>query len=153
MADGGVRDQPLEIGLNGGDQRAVNDADNRQHADEWGHAVRGVRKERQAEAHHAVGTELQHYARENHGAGSGRFGVRVRQPCVQREQRHFNGEREEESAEEPEFGVRRKLDEASLQRAVSSGKSKVRTRPCLPRDCKATESRPASELNRTWCRE
>src|SRR5580704_13328132 len=115
VADGGVRDEPLEIGLDGSDQRTVNDADNCQHADERGHAMRGVREKRQAEAHHAVGAELQHHSRENHRASCGRFGVRVWQPGVQREDRHFDGEREEEGAEEPEFGVRRNLDIAALQ--------------------------------------
>ena len=115
VADGGVGDQALEIGLNGGDQRAVNDADDGQNGDERGHAMRGVRKERQAEAQHAVGAELQHHAGEDHGAGGGRFGVRVRQPCVQREERNFDGKGQEERAEEPEFGVRRKQDVAALQ--------------------------------------
>ena len=107
VADGRVGDQALQIVLHGGHERAVDDADDGQHADERGHAVRRVGKQRQAEAQDAVGAELQHHAGQNHRAGGGRFGVRVRQPGVQREQRHLDGKRQEEGAEEQKFRVRR----------------------------------------------
>ena len=104
VADRGVSDQALQVGLHHGDQRAVDDADDRENGDQRSHAVRRVREQRQAEAQDAVGADLQHHAREDHGAGRGRFGVRVRQPGVQREERHLDREGQEERAEKQQFG-------------------------------------------------
>src|SRR5580658_3988576 len=110
MTDGGVSDEALKIGLHHGDQRAVYDADDREHGDWLRHAVRRFGKKRQAESQNSVGTELQHDASQNHGAGRGSFGMRVRQPGVQREKRNFDGEGEEKCAEHQQFGVRREYE-------------------------------------------
>ena len=67
--------------------------------------MRGLRKQRQAEAQHAVGAQLQHHARQHHRARGGRFGVRVRQPGMQREERHLDGKGQEERAEQQHFGA------------------------------------------------
>ena len=66
-------------------------------------AMRRVRKQRHAEAQHAVRSELQHHAREDHGTGRRRFRVRVGQPGVQREERHLDREREEKREEKKQF--------------------------------------------------
>ena len=71
------------------------------------HAVRRVGEQRQAEAQHAVGAELQHHSRQDHGACGGGVGVRVGQPSVEREQRNLDGKGKKESKEEQEFGARR----------------------------------------------
>ena len=107
VAHGGVGHQALQIGLHRGDQRAINDADDRQHGNRRRHAVRGFGKQRQAEAQDAVGAHLQHHARQDHRAGRGRFGVRVRQPGVQREERHLDRKRQEKRAEQQQFRARR----------------------------------------------
>ena len=126
VADRGIGHEALQVGLHRGDERAVDDADDRENGDRRGHAMRRFREERQAEAQDAVGAELQHHAREDHGAGGGRFGVRVGQPGVQREERHLDRERQEERAEEQQF---RGGGEAYLARRGSSsecrGRSKV----------------------------
>ena len=83
----------------------------------WRHAVRRFGEERQAETQDAVGAELQHDAGENHGAGRGRFGMRVRQPGVQREQRNLDRERQEERAEEQQLGARREGELSRLHQA------------------------------------
>ena len=62
--------------------------------------MRGRREHRQAEAHQPVSAHLQHQGRQHHRTGRRRFHVCVRQPRVQREQRHFNRERDEECEEE-----------------------------------------------------
>ncbi len=100
VAHRGVRHEALQVGLHGGDERAVDDADNRERADVRRHLVRCFRKQRHAEAQDSVRAELQHHAREDYGARRGRFSVRVGQPGVQREERHFDREGEEERAEE-----------------------------------------------------
>ena len=59
----------------------------------------------------SVGAHLQHDGRQHHRAGGGRFHVRVRQPGVQREQRHLDGECHEESQEQQHllFGTETQL--------------------------------------------
>src|SRR6267143_1424059 len=47
---------------------------------------------------------------EKHAAGGGRLGVGVREPGVQREQGHLDGEGGEEGPEEPRLGGPREVD-------------------------------------------
>ena len=101
VADGGIGDQLLQIGLHQRDQRAIDDADDGQHDDPAGALCALVGEHADVEAHQAVGAHLQQHAGEQHGAGGGRFHVGIRQPCVQREKRHFYGERDKEAEEEP----------------------------------------------------
>ncbi len=67
------------------------------------HAARGVGEQRKTEADQAVGAHFQHDGSQHNGTGGGRFHVRVGQPGVQREQRNFDGEGEEEGEEQQQF--------------------------------------------------
>ena len=51
--------------------------------------------------------DLRQHAREDHGACRGRFDVRIRQPGVQREERHLDGKGQEKRQEEEHLGARR----------------------------------------------
>ena len=78
---------------------------------------RGVAgQQRQREADEAVRAHLQQNAGQDHGAGRGRFGVRVRQPGVEREHRHLDGEREEEAPEQKHLQWRGELRHGGQQR-------------------------------------
>ena len=94
-----VGDQLLEVRLDDGHDRAVDDRDEAQHDDQRTPLVGRVGEERQREADEAVAAELEQHAGEDHGARGGRLHVRVRQPRVEREHRDLDGERQEERAE------------------------------------------------------
>ena len=59
------------------------------------------RQQRQREAQEAVRPHLQQYAGQYDGPRGGRFGVRVRQPRMEREHRYLDGEPDEERPEHP----------------------------------------------------
>src|SRR5467141_3913467 len=118
MADRRIRDELFQIRLHHRYQRAVNNADDRQHRDPACRTPRSLREERQAEANHAVGAHLQQHARQHHRAGRGRFHVRIRQPGVQREKRHLDRKSEEERQEEEHLGSWRELKAALRDRRV-----------------------------------
>ena len=86
-----------------------------------------LREEREGEPHQAVGPHLQHHAREDHRAGRGRLDVRVREPGVEREQRHLDRERQREREEEPELLVKGLRHVVELQQieAVDAGRRLV----------------------------
>ena len=109
MADARIRDELLHVGLHHRDQRAVDDADDREDGEIRREERGGERKERKRESHAAVRAHLQQHAGQNHRAGGRRLDVRVGQPGVEREQRHLDRERERERQEEPELQVRRNL--------------------------------------------
>src|SRR5712692_7661028 len=121
VADAGVGDEFLEVGLNESDQRAVDDADDSEGGDKRSSTMRGVGEERQAEANHAVGAHFQEHAGEDDGAGGGRFHVGVGQPGVEREQRHFNGKGQEEGEEEIHLLESGETDGAGLQHLLNGG--------------------------------
>ena len=85
MGDGGISHQLLQIRLHHGHQRAVNDADDGQHANDGGKFPRGLGEKRQAKTQHAVGSHLQENSSQDHRARRGRLNVRVGQPGVERE--------------------------------------------------------------------
>src|SRR5215469_13271434 len=105
VAHGRVRHQSLEIWLNHGHERAVNDADNRQCGDVGRRSVRRVGEERQTETHDAIGTGFQKDARKVHRSCRWRLGMCVGQPRVKRKERHFDGKGHEEGQEEKHFGA------------------------------------------------
>ena len=105
VADRRVGDQPLPVLLRERHQRAVDDADDAQERDHRHEMARGVRQDRQAEPQEPVGAHLQEDGRQNHRAGRRRVGVRVRQPGVEREHRHLDGEAEEEREKHPPLQV------------------------------------------------
>src|SRR6266478_3973932 len=119
VADAGIRDEFLEIGLNESNKRAVDDADDGERGDNRRGAVRGIGEERQAEANHAVGAHFQEHAGQDDGAGGGRLDVRVGQPGVEREQRNLDGEGHEEGEEEIHLLERGQANGAGLQHLLN----------------------------------
>ena len=104
VTDAGIGDKFFEIGLNESDECAVNNADDGEDGDVRRSFARRGREEGQAEAHHTVRAHFEEHAGEDDGARGWRFDVGVRQPCVQREEGHFDGEGEEEGEEKQKFG-------------------------------------------------
>ncbi len=69
-----------------------------------------LREERQGEAQEAVGAELEQDAGQDHRAARRRLDVGVRQPGVEREHRHLDGEGQGEGREQPELLVEREVE-------------------------------------------
>ncbi len=99
VADRRVGDELLEVGLDQGHDRAIDDGDERQHDDGHREGLRGVREERQREADEAVGAQLEQHAGQDHRAGRRRLHVRVGQPGVEGHHGHLDGEGQEEGQE------------------------------------------------------
>ena len=59
-----------------------------------------VWEERQVEAQEAVGTHFQQHTGQDDRASGGCFGMGIRQPGVQREHGHFDGESQPKSTEQ-----------------------------------------------------
>ena len=93
----------LEVGLHQGDERAVDDPDDGQRQNDRrersdrsrADGKSGMRKPKEPERPH-----LEHDAGEDHRARGRRLDVRIGQPGVEREHRHFDREREEERHEQ-----------------------------------------------------
>ena len=94
VADRRIRHQLLHVLLHQGDQRAVDDADDREDDHPAAHFGMHdhVREERQGEADESVRSHLQQDAGQDDRTRGGRFHVRIRQPGVEREHRHLDGE-------------------------------------------------------------
>ena len=107
VADRRVGDEPLPVLLRQRDERAVDDADDRQQHHHRHELVRRLGQDRQAEAQEPVRPHLQEHGRQNHRACGRRVGVRVGQPGVEREHRHLDGEAEKEREKHPPLQVRR----------------------------------------------
>jgi len=103
VADRGVRDQFLHVGLDHRHQRPVDDPDDGEREEERLGGARRLREERQGETEEPVGPELQEDPRQDDRARGRSLDVRVRQPGVQREDRHLDGEGEREGGEQPEL--------------------------------------------------
>ena len=93
MADARIGDELLHVRLHHRHERAVDDADDREHRQVGREERRGQRKQRKREAHQPVRAHLQQHAGENDRAGGRRLDVRVGQPRVKRKQRHLDRER------------------------------------------------------------
>ena len=100
MADRPVGEQLLEVGLAHRDERAVDDADDADQADPPRQFVRRPRADREGDADEAVAAELQQHAGQDHADRRRRLDVRVRQPRVQRDDRHLDREADEQQHEE-----------------------------------------------------
>ncbi len=87
VADGAVGDQLLEVGLDDGDDGAVDDGDEREHDDERRERLRGIGEERQRETQEAVAAELEQDAGQDDRTGRRRLDVRIGQPGVERPHR------------------------------------------------------------------
>ena len=126
VGDRRVRDQPLEVLLHRGDDRAVDDADDAEREEQRREVDRRLGEQVEAEAQEAVGAELQHDAGEDHRAGRRRLGVGVGQPGVEREQRHLDREGDGEAEEQPAAPSSCAI---ALVARRSSTRSKVRSPP------------------------
>ena len=122
MADAAVGDQLLDVVLGLGAEAAVDDADDRQGADQrHADADAGVGGQRQAQPQEAVGAHLEQHAGQEHAAGRRRLDVGQRQPGVHREQRHLDREAGHHGQEDPE------LERSSRIRGPSVGMASVAT--------------------------
>lgn len=98
VADGGVRDQALEVALGAGadqrqaGQRSVDDADDREGGEVGREGVHPVGSDGEQDADESVRAHLQQDAREQDRADGRGGGVGVRQPAVQRPHRCLHGE-------------------------------------------------------------
>ena len=115
VADARVGDEPLPVLLRHGAQRAVDDADNRQRHHHRHEVTRRIRKNWKREADEPVRAHLQKNRGQNHGAGCRRIGMRIGQPGVKWEHRHFDGEAEEECEEHPPLQVERHVQLLKLR--------------------------------------
>ena len=85
-------------------KRAVEDADDAERADQRrAEAEAGVGRQRHAQPQKAVDADLEQDAGQQHAAGGRRLDVGQRQPGVQREQRHLDGEADHHGDEHPEL--------------------------------------------------
>src|SRR5207253_7913925 len=92
MADGGISDELLDVGLHHRYDRAVNDSDHRERYNDRRRGESRVGKKWYREAEKAVGSELEQDCRENNRAGGRRFDVGIRQPGMKWKKRYLNGE-------------------------------------------------------------
>src|SRR5580658_37140 len=104
MADRRIGDQLFHVRLHQRDQRAIDNADQRQHHNPGRVEVRLFRKKANIETQQAVGAHLQQNAGEQHRSGGGRFHVRVGQPGVKREDWDLHRKGYEEAKKEPKRG-------------------------------------------------
>ena len=106
MAEGGEGGEALEVVLDQGDQRAVDDADGTEGDHQGSDAVGLVGEDAEGEAQDGVEAEL---AGEHHDGGGGGFADGVGEPAVQREDGDLDREGDEEGERgQPERGgVRR----------------------------------------------
>lgn len=97
VGDAGVGHQSLDVGLGERHDGAVDDADKTQHHGVGGKFGGRLGEQRQGEAQQAVGGGLQQDPRQVHGTRGRCLAVGIRQPAVQRYQRHLDREGDEEA--------------------------------------------------------
>ena len=85
VADAGVGDQFLEIGLRHGDQGAVHHADNAEQCEFPREVPHRIREDREADPQETVCAHFQEDACQDDADGCRRFHVCIGQPCVERE--------------------------------------------------------------------
>ena len=97
----GVGHQFLEVGLSQSGEPAVNYRHQRQAEHDRHEHLRGVRCDRQTKPQEPVSAHLEQHAGQQNTAGGGGLDMRRRQPGMQWEHRHFDGERKGERQEDP----------------------------------------------------
>ena len=160
VRDRRVRDELLDVALHPRDQRAVDDADDREPDDPRRPVDGGLREQRQRVAHEAEGAELQQHAREHRRARRRRLDVRVGQPGVEREHRHLDREREREHAEQEALplppraarGRDRQVEDARSPPSRRSTRRSSAPNCCLVQPRQHEDARPASAGCRPSCR-
>ena len=101
-AEGGVGGEALEVLLDEGEQRAVDDADGSEGDEQRGDVAGLLGEDAEGEAQDGVEAE---FAGEDHDGGGGGFGDGVGEPAVQREDGDLDGEGHEEGERgQPEGG-------------------------------------------------
>jgi len=143
---GGVGDQFLHILLDHRHQRPVDDPDDGENRDQRRPVRGGDGEQGHGEPQETVRPHLQQDGRQDHRTRRGRLDVRVRQPRVEREHRHLEGEGEEEGREEPQLQVHRDRDLVELHEVhgVDPGHG-------VMVEVEDDESRPASGPSRRRC--
>ncbi len=86
-----VSHQPLEIGLSVSRQRTEDDRQCGQQGQGASVIFRFLRVERQNQPKKTISAQLEEHPGQDHRTGCGRFGVRIRQPGVERPNGHFDG--------------------------------------------------------------
>ena len=126
MADARVRDQLLHVWLHHRHQRAVDDADDGEEGDDRRHRERCLRKERKREAQQAIRAHLEQHAGKDHRPGGRCLDVGVRQPGMEREERHLDGKGDGKGQEEPALHAFAQAQAVEIEQ-VEAGRS-VRSR-------------------------
>ena len=101
-----IGDESLQVGLHRRRDRTVDDADDGEGEPERSTPERRFGEQVQPETQQAIGAEFQHHPGQHDRSGGGRLRVGVRQPGVQRHQRHLHRERNGEREEQPSSGRR-----------------------------------------------
>src|SRR5437773_6378521 len=134
MCDRRIRDEPFYIGLYHRDESSVDNSYNRENDEYVCEIAALVGKQREIESHQAVCSHLEKYRGEYDRTGSRRFGMRVRQPSVEREQGHLDGERDRESEEkqctgpwpcESQFAELYRLDKRHIIKCLDTHRVRV----------------------------
>ena len=107
-------DQAQDVVLADGDQRAVDDRDQREHDHDRRRPLRGVGQQPEAEPQHAEGADLVEDADQQHRGAGGRLLGGVGQPGVDREHRRLDREGDEEADEQPALGDRVDVDRGQV---------------------------------------
>ena len=109
VADRRVGDDLLDVGLHEREAGAVQDADDRERAEDGREHPGRIREQRERELHEAVRPHLQQDAGEDHRACRGRLDVRVGEPRVERHDGHLDRERQREGHEQDRLHRQRQL--------------------------------------------
>ena len=97
MGDAGVGYQPFDVGLGKGHDGTVDDADQAKHHGVGGKLGGRLGEERQGKTQQTVGGGFEQNTGEIHRTCSRRLTVGIRQPAVQRHQRHLDREGDKEA--------------------------------------------------------
>ena len=103
VGNGGVSNQTFDVVLREGHPCTVEDTDHAQPHGNRRELCGGVREQRQGETQQTVGRRFQQDTRQVNGTRRWRLRVRVRQPAVQRYDRHFHREGDEEAEHQQVF--------------------------------------------------
>jgi hypothetical protein len=112
VAHARVGDQPLQVTLAGGEQRAVEDAGRAEPKGGGRQPPGRVGEERERQAQKTVAAGLQQQPGQHHAAARGRLGVSVREPGVQRDYRQLDGEGGNEAQHQRELDLERQAQPA-----------------------------------------
>ncbi len=114
VADAGVGNKPLEVGLHEGHHPAVEDSS---HGEPHGHGRKllcRLGEQRDHEADEAVTARLQEETRKHHASRRGSCGMSVGKPCVQGKSGQLHGKRGKEPEHEKHPGKGRELGAKEL---------------------------------------